>query len=90
MKKIFLCLILILALFVGTVSLSGCNKQIFDFDFTFDHAYLKIGEEWKVLEIASWRDYEGEQYQIKLKDGTTMVVSSVYCILYRGELPNGI
>ena len=66
---------------------TGCNKQVWDTQYTFNNAYVKIGEEWVDLEISSWGDYEGEQLQLKLKDGTVMVVSSINCILYNGTLP---
>lgn len=77
--------LLVIVLFTFT----GCNKQIVDWNYTFTHAYVKIGNEWVDLEISKWNDYDGEQLQLKLKDGTVMVVSSVNCILYDGKLPKG-
>ena len=84
MKKIIFILILVSCLFI-----TGCNFQVLDFNYTFTYAYVKIGEEWFDLEIESWKDYEGEQFQIKLKGGTVMVVSSINCILHNGNLPKG-
>lgn len=69
------------------VFLTGCNYQTFDTNFTYTHAYVQIGEEWKLVEITAWRDYDGEQLQIKLKDGTVLLVSSFTCILCNGTLP---
>lgn len=66
---------------------NGCNYQLLDTTYKYDKAYVKIGEEWVDLEIRSWTDYEGEQLQIKLKDGSILLVSSYNCILYYGELP---
>ena len=85
MRKILvlLCLLACIAIF------TGCNYQVFDTNYTFTNAYIKIGEEWVDLEIKSWTDYEGEQIQITLFDDTVMVVNSVNCILYSGELPKG-
>ena len=87
MKKIilgFLTIAMTLGIAVGT---AGCNYQLIDMNYKYTHAYIKIGEEWKDLEIKSWHDYDGEQLQITLKDGTVMLVSSYYCILYNGTLP---
>ena len=67
--------------------MAGCNHQMFDFNYEFSNAYVKVGEEWIDLEIKTWMDYDGEQIQITLKDDTVMVVSSVNCILYNGVLP---
>lgn len=85
MKKIFLVIVIILTLLIPT----GCgNKQIFDFNYEFNKAYIKIGEEWVDLEIKSWKDYEdGEQLQIILHDGTVLLTNSFNCILYTGTLP---
>lgn len=66
---------------------NGCNYQLLDTTYKYDKAYVKIGEEWVDLEIRSWADYEGEQLQLKLKDGSILLVSSYNCILYYGELP---
>lgn len=69
---------------------AGCNKQLIDLNLKFDRAYIKIGEEWKDFAISSWTDYEdGEQIQIKLKDGTVILTNSINCILYNGTLPRG-
>ena len=87
MKK-FLAGIFLGATIIATAGLfAGCNYQMIDLNYQYTHAYVKIGEEWKDLEIKSWHDYDGEQLQITLKDGTVMLVSSYYCILYNGTLP---
>ena len=72
-------------LFVGCQG--GCNKEIFDLQYSYDRAYVKVGNGWKDIPIKKWTDYEGEQLQLTLKDGSKMLVSSVNCILYYGELP---
>lgn len=85
-KKI---LALLAAATMGVACLSGCNKQMFDFNYKFEKAYVKVGEQWVDFDISSWTDYEdGEQLQLTLKDGTVMVVHSENCILYNGTLPN--
>lgn len=85
MKKIFLTLVILIVLLSST----GCgNKQIFDFNYTFNKAYVKIGEEWFDLELKSWKDYDGEQLQLILKDGTVILTNSMNCIIYNGTLPS--
>lgn len=88
MKKNFLISVLsVLCVF----AMAGCNKQMIDLNYSFDKAYVKIGEEWQDVEIKTWTDYEdGEQIQIKLKDGTVLLVHSANCILYKGNLPKEI
>ena len=93
MKK----LVAIISMLVLMLCFTGCNKQIFDtgynkqiFDtnYKFDKAYVKLGEEWKDLKIQAWTDYEDvEQLQLKLQDGTVLIVHSANCILYNGTLP---
>ena len=93
MKKSLTIKLIIIVLFTVILSCSvlcgcnGCNYQLIDTTYKYDKAYVKIGEEWVDLEIRSWTDYEGEQLQLKLKDGSTLLVSSYNCILYYGELP---
>ena len=93
MKKSLTAKLIILILLLTILSCSmlcgcnGCNRQLFDTTYNYNKAYVKIGEEWVDLEIRSWADYEGEQLQIKLKDGSILLVSSYNCILYYGELP---
>lgn len=79
---------LILPLILCLMALTSCNQQIVDFNLKFDRAYVKIGEEWKDIEVKMWTDYEdGDQIQLTLKDGTVILVHSYNCILYNGNLP---
>jgi hypothetical protein len=85
MKRFF---VTIVALMLSLMCLTSCsNYDVMDVHYRFTKAYVKVGEEWKDLEVKAWTDYEGEQLQLKLKDGTVMVVSSMNCILYDGTLP---
>ena len=79
----------IIALSIAILSLVSCNYNAFDTNYTFDKAYVKVGEEWIHVDVEKWTDYEGEQIQLTLTDGTVMVVSRVNCILYNGTLPTG-
>lgn len=77
MKKFLMIGGLIIILF----SLTGCNKQIFDFNYTYDKAICNIGGEYQTIEIKQWNDYEGEQLQIISEDGNVYLVSSINCTL---------
>ena len=72
MKKI-ICVLLVL---VMTLTLVACNRQIFDVTYEFDRAIIELpnGE---IIEgsITSWRDFEGDQIQVKI-DGKTYLVHS--------------
>lgn len=91
MKKrsiVLLVLIVTIATFLITTSCKGgCNKELFDLQYAYNRAYIKVGEEWVDTPIKKWIDYEGEQLQITLHDGSKILVSSINCILYYGELP---
>lgn len=74
MKK-FLAIAIISMLLVLT--LSGCNKQIFDTTYSFDKAIISLPNG-TIIEgkIDSWTDYEdGDQIQVKI-NGTTYLVHS--------------
>ena len=87
MKKIILGL-LVIAMTLGIAfGAAGCNYQLIDMNYKYTNAYIKIGDEWKDVEIKTWKDYEGEQIQITLTDGTVILTNSINCILYNGELP---
>lgn len=88
MKKLFFIFSFISMFVLSCLIFSGCNYQMLGLDYHYSYAYIKIGDEWVNLEIAKWTEYEGEQLQITLKDGTVMLVSSINCILYSGSLPN--
>ena len=64
-----------------TILLTGCNKTIFDTNYTFDKAIVVIGTERYEYDIDEWKDYDGEQLQLKLTDGSTILVSSYNTIL---------
>lgn len=77
MKKI----IMISLLSLGLLGLTGCNKQVFDFDYTYHTAICNIGGKYKEIKLAKWTDYDGEQLQLKDYDGNTYLVSSTNCTL---------
>ena len=57
------------------------NKDAFDLNYSFDKAIIWVGEEKIELDIKSWKDYEGDQIQIKAADGKVYLVSSLNTIL---------
>lgn len=64
--------------------LCGCgNKDILDFNYTYDKAICEIGGEYKELRIKQWSDYEGEQIQIIAKDGNAYLMSMNNCTLIK-------
>ena len=63
MKKIVFIAILAVAL----VLLSSCGNRQYGIDTnqTFKTAYIRLGNEWKVVSVKSWRDFsEGDEVQI--------------------------
>ena len=87
MKKIKNIILLLTIVALCLLSLVSCNQQIFDTNYTYTRAYLKIDDKWIVIPISKWCDYEGEQIQIILTDGSVILTSSYNCILYNGKLP---
>ena len=88
-KQIGVILTALIASLLMACSLTSCNKQLLDWNYNYDRAYVKIGEEWTDVDIKMWADYEGEQLQLTLEDGTVLVVHSANCVLYNGQLPRG-
>lgn len=78
--------ILRLALLSGALlCLAGCNKTAFDLNLKFDKIHLY--ETSKCYDIKEWNDYEGEQIQVKLSDGTVLLTCTQKCLLIKGTCP---
>lgn len=75
---------LIIALGLGAVILTGCNKQVIDVTYNYNKAIIDL-QNGEVIEVnvKSWSDYDGEQIQITAEDGTTYLVSSFNCTLIK-------
>ena len=68
MKKIILVSLMVIALIV----LSSCgNRQVgIDTNQTFTKAYIRLGNEWRVITVKAWRDFkDGDEVQITTDTG---------------------
>ena len=64
-----------------TLLLTGCNKSMFDSKYGFDQALI-FGDDFAIiLDVKNWKDYSGEQIQIKIVGGPTMVTAAYDTIL---------
>ena len=75
MKKIIL-------IIIGCVCLTGCNKTIFDTQYTFDKIICNYDGDKFELEVDKWDDYEGEQIQVK-SNGKVYLLSMNKCYMTR-------
>lgn len=86
MKKGFtlielLCAIIIIAIAILILcGLTDSNKQVFDFDYTFNEIVCNYDGDKFELKIDKWTDYEGEQIQVK-SNGKTYLLSANHCYL---------
>lgn len=59
------------------IGLTGCNKQMIDVTYSYERAILSLpnGE---VIDgkVQSWKDYEGDQIQVKINGKQYLVHSS--------------
>lgn len=75
MKKIIVLLIMIIAL-------CGCgNKNIGIGQHSYYYVNCRGPIEYVNEKITSWKDFEGEQIEITLTNGNTLLVSANYCAL---------
>lgn len=89
MKRKGLFIVFVAIMMFVAVCLTACNRQIIDVNYKFTKAHICIDNEWIDVDVDKWRDYEGEQIQLTLKDSTVMIIHSRDCILYNGTLPKG-
>lgn len=78
-------IIAITAALCGCAMLTGCNKTMFDTEYTFDKAVINLGDKTIVVDVDKWNDYDGEQLQIITDDGTVILTSSYNCILLKTD-----
>lgn len=78
MNKRNLLYVMILAALV--LFTTGCNKQIFDFKYTYDKIICNYNGDKFELKIDKWNDYDGEQIQV-VSDNKTYLLSANNCYL---------
>lgn len=85
MKNKFIKIILLIVMIVGgLLVLTGCgNRDMWDTNYTFDRCITYVGDERIEIEIEQWKDYDGEQIQIKGKNGKIYLVSANNSILIK-------
>lgn len=81
MKKKILGISLVAMMALG---LAGCgNKQIFDLTYTFNYAVIGLPNGESIEgEIDSWKDYEGEQFQVVI-DGVTYLTHAENVVMMK-------
>lgn len=72
MKKIILIITILL--------LTGCNKQVLDLNYSYDKVICNYNEDRFELKIDKWKDYDGEQIQVK-SNNKTYLLSANNCYL---------
>ena len=71
---------------LASATLTGCNKNVIDLKYNYPQAIIFGEGTATIIEIESWRDYEdGEQIQIKIKNGPTFLTSIIDTKLYDEE-----
>ena len=76
---------LIGAVILSVTTLCSCNYDLIDTNHTFNKAIVSINNKTVVLDVKQWTDYEGEQLQLILRDGSVILVSSYNTILVNGD-----
>lgn len=77
MKKILIISVLFL--------LTGCNYQMIDTHYDFDKIKCDYNGDKFELKVDKWKDYEGEQLQVK-SNGKTYLLSANNCyMVYEGD-----
>lgn len=86
-NKILKISVLVIMIIVMMFILTGCNQTIIDTNYSFDRAIVVLNDGTKMeIQIKEWKDYsDGEQLQIKGKDGKTYLVSSFNTILIKDK-----
>lgn len=77
----FICLLLLTGCTNTNTTSIAYNKGLIDTNYHFTKCITWVGDKTMEIEIDKWNDYEGEQIQIKGKDGNVYLVSSMNSIL---------
>ena len=68
-------------MFLMTMLLTGCNRDLLDTNYSYDYVECYLNGEKQVYKIKQWRDFDGEQIQIRATNGNTYLLSMNYCML---------
>lgn len=72
MKKLLLSVSLGICLLLG-----GCNRKVLDLTYSYEEAMIKLPDGTIIQgKVQSWRDYEGDQIQVKIAGKQYLVHSS--------------
>ena len=74
----------IIGMVIALMIFTGCNYDMVDTVYSYDYAYIFKPDGTVFVEgkVEQWKDYEGEQLQVKI-DGKIYLVSSYDCILVK-------
>lgn len=71
---------------LSAITLTGCNYNVIDLKYDYPQAIIFGDGTATIVEIENWKDYEdGEQIQIKIKNGPTFLTSAFDTKLYDEE-----
>jgi len=81
-KKFITYIGMVVAIIFCLLFMTGCNKQIIDLDYTYDKAICNYSGTKFELKIDNWKDYDGEQLQVK-SNGKIYLLSANNCYLVK-------
>jgi len=65
--------------------LSGCNKTIFDTKYGFNKSLILGDDSAIILDVKEWKDYKGEQLQLRTNDNFTLLTASFDTNCFYGD-----
>ena len=80
---VLLMVVVLVVIFIVVDEALAINVQLFDTNWTFKHAIIKLADGTVVdCSVKSWKDFEdGDQIQVTTTDGITYLVHSMNCTL---------
>ena len=66
----------VLAGTIATTNLSGCNLSVIDTTYSFNKIMITSSSSSILMNVKSWKDYQGEQLQIITYDDFVLLTSS--------------
>lgn len=72
-------------LVIGLPMLSSCNKQLIDTKYGQNAVLFSGDDSAIIMDIKSWKDYEGEDYQLRLNNGLVTLTASFDTELHFGH-----